>query len=64
MWKTDSLVEMSGLCGISLDFKKAFDRVPWEHVFAIGRAAGFPSQILTPSRACMVTSNVILGLVA
>ena len=44
----DSLVEMSGLCGISLDFKKAFDRVPWEHVFAIGRAAGLPSHILTP----------------
>ena len=43
-------LKFSGLCGVSIDFSKAFDRVPWEHVFELGKHAGLPEEILRPLR--------------
>ena len=44
-------MNFEGLCGISIDFEKAFDRVPWQHVFEIGQAAGLPESILRPLKS-------------
>ena len=60
-WDTAAQVEsalLSGepLCGASMDFSKAFDRIPREIVFHLAEIAGMPQSVLT-ALAGMYTQN-------
>ena len=46
-----ALLQGSRLCGLSIDFSKAFDRVPREHVFRLAERLGLPQFILEPLKA-------------
>ena len=44
----EALLTARRLCGLSIDFSKAFDRVPREHVFKLAEHLGLPPFILEP----------------
>ena len=52
-----ALLEGEELSGLSLDFQKAFDRVPHEHVFELARAAGLPHHIVNALASCYKNLN-------